>query len=55
MTAQGTLFDQPRHIVVRARRDDVGQVVHTDAEVAKFLATNPDGCVVYDAGRVGVS
>lgn len=42
-------LDPPRHIVVQERPGRVGEVVHTQAEVEKWLHTHPDGCVVYDS------
>jgi hypothetical protein len=44
------LFDlNQRHIVVRSQPGACGEVVHTAAELEKWLATHPDGYVAYDS------
>lgn len=41
-----------RHIVVREAPGRAAEVVHTDAELEKWLRTHPDGQIVYDAAQV---
>lgn len=43
------LFDVDRHIVVRPVGGLVSEVVHNDAELARYLNAHPGASVVYDA------
>jgi hypothetical protein len=43
------LFDVDRHIVVRPAGALVSEVVHNDAELARYLRQHPAASVVYDA------
>lgn len=45
-------LDPHRHIVVRPEPGACGEVVHTTAELERWLASHPDGTVVYDALEV---
>ena len=47
--AAATLFDVDRHIVVRPSGGLVSEVVHNDAELARYLNAHPGASVVYDA------
>lgn len=47
--AEAALFDVDRHIVVRTPGALVFEVVHNDAELARYLKAHPGAAVVYDA------
>lgn len=47
--SEPTLFDVDRHIVVRPAGGLVSEVVHNDAELARYLKQHPSATVVYDA------